>query len=201
MHKCIEMTKLALLPPFNVYDWLERRATDAESWRRGWDDMLLVSNHEEIDKALLARNDPLIDLGLAKYTVSYDVARELFARLSHADPSQQQHNFTLRLATLSNRCLMPFTLSVFGAGLFKNANACIQWLNVCDDSEISSFFTHPKLDNHFLRDFLEGEQPWNSIQEDKRMLAILKLAESDLHESCQLRRRRLRRLTGRRQMG
>jgi hypothetical protein len=169
----IETAKLILLPPPNVCEWLAKRAENIESSR--W------SSDEGIDKVLLARDDPLINLGLAQYTISDEVACELFARLPGADASQRQHNLALRLGVLSNQSLSSGALSfglvrsVFG----KDKVACLNWLNTADTSEIWALFENPTLGDDFLCDFLEGKESWGNVVDDKRPIAIAALAGNE----------------------
>lgn len=68
----ISNRKIGLSSPDRIYDWLERRASEQKPGA--------FFSHGEIDDRLLERNNSLIDLGLAQFTSSPDVAHKIFKR-------------------------------------------------------------------------------------------------------------------------
>ena len=156
----IEESELLLLPPSDVCDWLKMRAEIIGSLR--W------SLNEDTDKALSQRADPLIDLGLARHTISDEIARELFGRLTTAEAGRRKQALALRLAVLANQALvMGAILDGTAGALFpRAAHQCVAWLNAAEGCEIRALFENPKIGDNFLCDFLEGEGPWNEVAEE-----------------------------------
>ncbi len=88
----IRTARLRMSSPETVYRQLEHLATEhAGSWTSvAW------------EKDLLARNDPLIDLGLARFGFDADIVATLYQR-ARAGTVNSNDDFAVRIACLSNR--------------------------------------------------------------------------------------------------
>ncbi len=89
----ITRARLLHLPPFAVYEELKRYGDYVEDSRYG---------SEKLEEALLAKEDPLINLGLAQFGVAKKVVAELYQR-SVSTSSDPNYNRALRLAVLGNK--------------------------------------------------------------------------------------------------
>jgi hypothetical protein len=166
---------LRVAPPRDIYDWLERRSMDKSTLKRA---------EEEFGMTLLARNDPLIDLGLASFGTSIKVAKLLFF-IKH-DDTQADHpcREALPLAVLRNGALSKADYSGFPVALFKENNSAdasertAAWLGTATDAEIAALFSNPELDNNFLSDFIENSGVWTSVPEAVRLSATYAFASN-----------------------
>ncbi|MBS0565574.1 MAG: hypothetical protein JSR87_14235 [Proteobacteria bacterium] len=125
-----------------------------------------------MEKSLLARDHPLIDLTLAKHCRHFSTARDLFFR----EPEKP----AVRLALLSNRVVGGALFSGFPVDLFdRDEGKLSAYLAVANDGELCALFENPKLDDSFLRDFLEGGSCWQAMSEDKRLTALYALHSNE----------------------
>ncbi len=92
----IRQARLLHLPAFLVYEELKQYGTFLEGDRYGWD--------QKLEAALLAKGDPLINLGLAQFGGSKEVASELYKR-SFSTVGDSSYNRALRIAVLGNKVL------------------------------------------------------------------------------------------------
>jgi hypothetical protein len=188
---------LRVAPPKDIYDWLERRSMDKSTLKR--------VEADEFEMTLLARNDPLIDLGLASFGTSIKVAKILFF-IKH-DDTQADHpcREALPLAVLKNGALSKaedysgFPVSLFEennsadasertaaslkvsertAASLKASERTAAWLGTATEAEISALFSNPELDNTFLSDFIENSGVWASVPEAVRLSAIYAFASN-----------------------
>lgn len=152
-----------------VYHWLETQAAKAEQVERETD--------KDVEKALLDRNDSLIDIGLARFAKYGDTAEKLFARAKSIN-SNNAHERALRLALLSNEAIdssfvgMPDSLFAYGS------DEKMAWLVEADPGEVFALFQNPKISDSFLRDFLECKEPWLALDEPRRLIAVRALAKN-----------------------
>ncbi|MBX9901020.1 MAG: hypothetical protein K2Y28_09585 [Burkholderiaceae bacterium] len=198
----ITEAELVASPPERVYAVLEERArTSKGTWDDGGFD-------ECIEKNLLDRNEPLIDLALAKFCKYGETAAMLFNRRSERDEpiidlasarfskyhetavpifnqtpatgTKGAHEQALRLAVLSNHHLD----GVFRSGRIpwcafnSHGVGIFEWLSKANDAELQALFTNPSIDQNFLLGFLEGKDAWVAMNEPRRFLAIQFLANN-----------------------
>ncbi len=102
----ITLTRLLNLPPATVYEELKDFGSEEDGPWMGRD--------HTIEEALLRRNDPLIDLGLAQYCASHDVASALYERGS-LPIGDVTYNKALRMAVLGNTLV---ARRIMGRGTF-----------------------------------------------------------------------------------
>src|SRR5258708_22536417 len=82
------LAELVVSPPEQVRVWLEKRATRLDT-------STLKTDEEALERALLDREDPFIDLSLAQFAAFSETLEPLFAR-------KGPQNKALRLAVLMN---------------------------------------------------------------------------------------------------
>ncbi|SER84680.1 hypothetical protein SAMN04244573_04442 [Azotobacter beijerinckii] len=98
--------------PEYVYDWLKTRAINSIN-AGGVSSIslrhrLLEGGDYELEEALLLRNDPLIEIGLARFCINENVARKLFAKSIDYDRAgvSKSHARSIRIGLLYNQWIM-----------------------------------------------------------------------------------------------
>ena len=160
--------------PEHVYRWLEARAAKASEDRR-----FLHEGDEELERALLARNAPLIDLGLARFGLQPAIAKQLFARAESADVNQLTHARALRMAVLSNQALSKNSWDLPAVVIDGGDDDLARWIATAEHTEIAALFENPTVDDSFLRDFLEGKKTWEAMDEERRLQAVCALTKNE----------------------
>ena len=91
--------RLKIMSPEAVLNELEEYNCYLKERGLGW-----LGGDSDLEKTLLARNDRLIDLGLAQFSTSGEVLLTLFIRACEATKGvdNESYNHALRLACLSN---------------------------------------------------------------------------------------------------
>jgi hypothetical protein len=161
----IQEAELLASPPVVVAEFLKTRAAQTNDERR--DDGV----DEEFEAALHGRNDPLINLALARYGQFNASVLPLF---KGGEPSS-----AIRLAVLANTVLGGQFFSRLPVALFGSPEQTAVWLATAPDAEISALFSNPKLDDSFLRDLLEGSRPWDSIPEERLAVFVESLVRNE----------------------
>lgn len=167
----ITEAELLASSPERVYMWLEARAAKNDRFETNID--------EDVEQALVERGDPLIDIALARFAKFDRTAHALFSRARFIN-SHQAHERALRLAILSSESLHGlFSFQGIPAGLFdKDGIELQQWLSLADEIELVALFSNPKIGQSFLRDFLEGKEPWQALDDPRRLIAIRSLSNN-----------------------
>jgi hypothetical protein len=192
----INEAELMARSPEGVYDWFNDYAARVDHFSAELD--------VEAENALRDRNEPLIDLALAKFTRNSETARVLFkdaqnepltdlapakftrssntAELlfTHARSANQSnaHARAVRMAVLSNQ--------VLGGGFFKIPDSVfsdgragvLAWLSVAEKAELFALFQNPSIDVIFLRQFLEQKDSWLALDEDRLFNAMHALIQN-----------------------
>lgn len=161
----IQEAELLASSPAVVTEFLKKRAAQSKDERRD-DDV-----DEEFESALHGRNDPLINLALARYGQFNTAVLPLF---KGGEPSG-----AIRLAVLANTALGDEFFSRFPVALFGSPEQTAVWLATAPDAEILALFENPKLDDSFLRDLLEGSKPWDSIPEERLAAFVASLVRNE----------------------
>ncbi len=168
----IKEAELLAASPQIVVDWLQSRSANVQLFRD------IEEADEDLEQALLARNEPLIDFALARYCVYPDVARALFEKASGPDANNRQAK-ALRLAILANQSLAKARMGLRG---FPSAlvpeNEFPGWLARADYNEIAALFENPSLDDSFLESFLDSKESWQALNEDRRLVALYALTRN-----------------------
>ena len=158
--------KLLASSPETIAAYLEKRG------RRLAADRFLDEGDEELEKALLAVNHPLVDLSLARHCRFAETARLLFFR----EPA----SLALKLAVLANRVVGGSAFSYFLKDLFEQDEGKLSsYLASASDEELYALFENPKINDSFLRDFLEGKACWRELSEARRMTALVALHRNE----------------------
>ena len=152
----------------DVVRFFEKRASNPEEIELGDDD-------EELELALVDRNDPLITLALARYASYPATLKRIFASASNNDA----HGNALRLAVLSNETLGNRRYSSLPEALFQhdwcvNKSELTSYLSSAEPEEISVLFQNKTLSTSFLRCFLEGGESWKYMSDRGRAVWALK---------------------------
>lgn len=152
--------ELMVMPPGAVADYLKLRARQSRDEAR--DDPL----DEEVEQALRARNEPLIDLALAHYGRHIVVVAGLFGSSKPASP--------MRLACLANTSLGLEGSAQFPTMLLGGEPTMAEWLISATRDELAALFENPALSDSFLVDVLEKARGWDAI-DDKLLRSIVAL--------------------------
>jgi hypothetical protein len=159
--------QLAASSPDRVFAWLEARAGRAEDSHADAD--------PHVEQALLARQDPLINLGLAQYGIEDETVKALF------NSTDAAHRPALRLAVLSNQALATHqayhTGKLIEALIGYHANVG-EWLPGLSNEELWALFTNPTLEDNFLIDFLEQKTGWHEFDERRQIFVLRALAKN-----------------------
>ena len=158
----IQEAELMAMPPEVVAEFMRRRAGQLKDEARN------DPVDEDVEKALRARCDPLIDLSLARHGRHMAVVSELFQSSAPDSP--------IRLACLANRSLGHEVFRSFPTGLLgREPGPIAEWLLSASDDELCALFENPTLTDSFLRDLLERGRGWESIDNDRlcRFVSVL----------------------------
>jgi hypothetical protein len=94
--ECLSIARLMVAPPEFVYSQVKFYGEQT-----GW------LGKEELEKALLRRDERLINLALAQFATRSEIIQQLYnganGNLPRADPDEEGYNLGLRVACLSNR--------------------------------------------------------------------------------------------------
>ena len=148
----IAKAELMAMAPEAVATFLRERAANDEN---RYDDPV----DRETEAALRGRNDPLINLALAKYARSAATLLPLF--------ESREPGSAIRLAVLSNTALEYGQFAPIGLNLFADRHKAVAWLVSAPDTEIEALFENPKLHDDFLRGLLKREKPWDVVPEER----------------------------------
>jgi hypothetical protein len=159
--------ELAVSSSERVLSWLQIRAKSAHNSTPEFD--------AQVEATLLARQDPLINLGLAQYGIEDRTLKTLF---DSADPV---HRTAVRLAVLSNEAIQKHqayhTGNLIEALIGYKANVG-EWLATLSNEELRALFKNPRLSDDFLIDFLAQKKGWNELDERKQLFVLKTLAQN-----------------------
>lgn len=171
----ITEAELMASSPERVHSWLEARAAKADA-----ENMFEHEGDERLEKCLLGRNFPLIDLALARFGLHAAIAKQLFARAQSADLTQLSHARSLRMAVLSNQALSKNAIGGLPALVIDGGDdGLVRWIATAHHNEIAALFENPTVDDSFLCDFLQCEKSWQVMDEERRLLAIGALTRNE----------------------
>jgi hypothetical protein len=151
----IQEAELMAMPPEAVAEFLRVRAGQSEGETRA------DPVDKDAEKALQGRDDPLIELALARYGRHIKVVSGIFQESTPGSP--------VRLACLSNRSMKQEIFQPsFPEGLLGGEPGPIaEWLASASDDELLALFENPALSDSFLRDLLERREGLESIDDDR----------------------------------
>lgn len=161
----IEKAKLLAMSPEGVAAFMAKASEQNKdkNWLNGFD--------EELEAALRARHEPLIDLALCTYGHHKDVLRPMFEASDAEGP--------LRLAVLCNRELGTNWGDTLPAVMFSSDAAAADWLATASRLELAALFQNPTLKDGFLRNLLEGSDPWGRIPNEQLGWIVAILASNE----------------------
>ena len=161
--RIVKAYEFSIRSPGEVYEWLSHRPQDASDAERDWD--------EETEMALFDRNEPLIELGLARHSTSHNILRRIFTkRLGQAEGDIAIRLTLLRYGRSSKPAAYEFPQLLFEGGGGKITMA--SWLSKASESDISALFSNSALSKGFLLNFFEQKEVWAAITEENRHVAI-----------------------------
>jgi hypothetical protein len=153
--------------PERVRSWLEATAADqATHW----------ANDEVIERALLARNDALINLSLARFSTNNGILQEIFT-----GPGKE--NLALRLATLQNEAAARRSFIDMPLSLVDRHDQLPAVLSAFCEEELTALFSNPTLGDNFLIDFFEQKAPWQALDESRQLAACRALYKNPRMQS------------------
>lgn len=165
----INEAELMARTPEGVYDWFKDYGARVDFFTEEIDD--------DTEKALRSRNEPLIDLAIARFTKNGNGAQILFTRARHADPTDA-HARAVRLAALSNQVIVGSFDRIPGSLFSEDEEGVIAWLSGAELPELSALFQNPRIDEYFLGEFLEQSAPWKALDEDRLVHAMYALVRN-----------------------
>ena len=161
----IQEAELLVSPPEVAAAFLSRRAVQSKTERRN------DGVDKEFEAALRNRDEPLINLALAKHGQFTETLLPLF---EGGEPSG-----AIRLAVLANTTVGGEIFSQFPTTLFGGPEQMATWLVTAPDAEITALFQNPNLDDSFLRDLLEGSKHWQTIPDERLATFVAILASNE----------------------
>jgi hypothetical protein len=161
----IKQAELMAMPTEAVAAFLKKRADQNKvEWRNDPVD-------EDVEAALLARGDPLINLALAKFGRFIATLKPLF---DAAEPSG-----AIRLSILSNNVVDSEIFSQFPTALFDEEEQVVGWLVAAPDEEVTALFENHNTDDTLLRDLLDAKAPWDAIPDDRLATIVMTLHRNE----------------------
>lgn len=159
----IRTARLLCSPPAEVHAELKANA-DLARRERHW------HSNDELEAALLGRNDPLIDLGLARYGTDTKVVTQIFARTAGAsDPV----SVGIRMACLANESADTlwnrFPVEIIGEDELKRILASDE------ERDAGALLANPRISDKLLQDLFARQGLFADLPET-RWLRLLVLA-------------------------
>ena len=161
VEKKTQIARLLVAPPEMVFE--ELKAYRADVRRRRW------TFDGDMEKALMARNEPLIDLGLATYGADREVvgAIHLKGKCPTDQTMDERYKKGLRLAVLGNE-----TVAEVGFRSFPDdtigAEEVVYVLAEADIDEAAMLLSNPAIDDEILRALYRGEEWAATVPDDRR---------------------------------
>lgn len=132
-HSHITLARLKLAPPEVVFSALREYAENQSK-------QILPFADEKLEAMLLLRNDPLIDLGLARYGSSTPVITALYQKATFGS-GDSEHDRGIRLSCLSGRCLGAVYFVPHAKGPYPTEFERL--LHEADPDEVSIWLSNP----------------------------------------------------------
>lgn len=156
--------ELLVSPPERIRAWLEESIQQKNFKLHGRD--------EKLERALLARNEPLITLSLARLASTTTVMREIMQ-----GPASQDK--PLRLAALMNEVVAKVGITGMPHALFEPGDGQLErFMAPLDLEEVLALFGNPTLENDFLIDFFEQKNSWQVLDDTRRFAALRALQDN-----------------------
>lgn len=152
----LQVARFSKLPPLAAVEALKERNERCKA-QKPYD-----CEFAEVEKALLARTDPLIDLGLAQYGLTREVLIDLYQRslLGTGDAAQ---DLGIRVAILSNQ-LAPGRF--FEANLAMSVEELWRLATEGTDDETKALLTNPMTRMH-VASLYRRKAPFDALDDDR----------------------------------
>lgn len=157
----VNQALLMASPAQEVFNFLKNRSEQKE------DNRFEKEADKELELSLLSRNDPLINLALAKYGAYSETLQKLFKHPTNTDQGK-----ALRYCLLSNRTKGAGLLDDLPSSLFSRTEEQLDYFKQIGTDEIYVLFQNPKISDNFLRDFFEGDEHWEVLDEERRLKSL-----------------------------
>ena len=145
----------------------------------------LGSPYEELEAVLLARDDPIINLGLAQFGANESTVSTLYRRSFSSQVNDPEYGKGLRLACLANRTM---SRTLFGAlsgrDIAIDAAELRRLVGEGDEDEISVLFTNPSA-GRVIEKLYNSKVPFDKINDERRcslVFASIKNPRINLYE-------------------
>lgn len=136
-------------------------------------DELKKGEDEDLEKSLLARGEPLIDLGLARYARYKEVVTSLYqkSRAMSADRLQERYLRGLRIACLSNEVVggvvRRFPQNILGKKEFARLVA------EGDEEDLAALLSNRNLADEVLEDLYNNAGLFASLPDERRRCLVI----------------------------
>ncbi len=139
-----------------VYERLRDFSQERVRWRFSTPD-------EGLERGLLDRADPLIDIALASFAASPTVLTELWRRAAADHYPDPQFRRGIRLACLSNHTVLTdrFPVSIIGAADLERI------LGAADTEEAYALIRNDKVHDSLLSALFEHREPFAALEDDR----------------------------------
>jgi hypothetical protein len=149
----------------------------------------LYGSDEELEKSLLERGDPLIDLGLACYGSDKGMVGALYkkALITPNTPADARYLKGLRIACLSNqvgRCGFTGPREIIGEDETRRV------LGEADWDEAEALICNPEIGCELLQALYERKGPFSTIPEKRWLILVHKSANNTRLVDCRAARAR-----------
>ena len=165
----IREARLIVARPEQVLTELEKYSADLKS-------NILSVVDEHLERSLLARSDPLIDIGLACYAGKNEVVAALYQKslAKPADHLQERYLRGLRFACLSNEVVG--IRHFLGAGFPENVLGTEEFARLVDEGEedeLATLLTNPNIAEEVLEALYKNEGLFASLSDERRRRLVL----------------------------
>ena len=128
----------------------------------------IFGGDSDLEQSLLARNDPLIDIGLARYAREEEVVAALYQKslAKPADHLQERYFRGLRIACLSNEVVTNHTVS-FQENVLGNEEFA-RLISEGDSDECFALLTNPRIGDEVLEALYKNEGLFVSLSDERR---------------------------------
>jgi hypothetical protein len=160
----IREARLIVMQPEQVLIELEQYANEHKDSLFAWD--------KQLENSLLARDNPLINLGLARNAGDKKVLAALYAKSMAAtsDPLQERYLRGLRIACLSNE-VAGFDFSTFTEGVLGYDERA-RLISEGDGEELGALLSNPRIGDEMIETLFMNTGIFASIPEERRRLLI-----------------------------
>jgi hypothetical protein len=179
INKTTRLARLLISPAPVVYDELKAYSIDVRANPYG-------AASEELEAKLAAREDPLIDLGLASYGASTELIGELYqkAKTPPTDDADATYKQGLRLAVLANETIASkgflhrFPENTIGEAEVSFVVKDADWI------EAETLIQNPTLAPEVLIALYRGDKFFEGVDDKRRMQLVAMSARNERVHTC-----------------